>query len=227
MNVHRLGIAVLIAGVACLIGSVSLNQAFAQDKEGIANLKTPEEILKFRLEFIKNFHRTGLNTTEGDARFLRILVASAKCKRGIEVGSASGFGAINMGMAFERNGGQLTTIDIDSQMVATTREHIKEMGLEKTVEAVEGDALKVLPELQGEFDFIFIDALKKDYLKYFKAVESKMKPGSVIVADNVIQSAKDMKDFLDYMGTNPDYDMQIIRSSEEKNDGMAVVYKLK
>lgn len=227
MNVRRFSAVLLIAGIIYLLGSVSMNHAFAQEKKGIANLKTPEEILTFRYEFIRDFHRTGLNTTEGDARFLRILVASAKCKRGIEVGSASGFGAINMGMAFERNGGQLITIDIDHQMVETTREHIKEMGLEKSVEAVEGDALKVLPELQGEFDFIFIDALKKDYLKYYKAVESKMKAGSVIVADNVIQSAKDMKDFLDYMSTNPDYDMQIIRSSEEKNDGMAVIYKIK
>ncbi len=227
MKIRYFLVAFLGMAFLSLLGVASWQSVHAADREGIEKLNTPEEIQKFRNEFIKNFHRTGLNTTPGDARLLRILVASANCKRGIEVGSASGFGAINMGMAFERNGGKLYTIDIDPQMVATTREHIKEMGLEKSVEAVEGDALKVLPALEGEFDFIFIDALKQDYLKYFKAVEAKMKPGSVIVADNVIVSAEAMKDFLTYMEESPDYDMQIIRCSDEKGDGMAVIYKLK
>ena len=52
-----------------------------------------------REQFIKDFHRTGLNTTLGDAMMLRILVEGARCKRGVEVGSATGFGAINMGVA--------------------------------------------------------------------------------------------------------------------------------
>jgi predicted O-methyltransferase YrrM len=99
--------------------------------------------------------------------------------------------------------------------------------LEKTVTVVEGDALQVLPTLEGEYDFLFIDAVKSDYLKYFRAMESKMPAGSMIVADNVIRSAGAMKDFLDLMRTSPDYHMVIIRASEMKNDGMAVIYKLK
>ncbi|HQH72636.1 MAG TPA: class I SAM-dependent methyltransferase, partial [bacterium] len=127
----------------------------------------------------------------------------------------------------ERTGGELTSIDIDPKMVQTAREHIQNMGLEKTVKVVEGDALKVLPALDGEFDFIFIDALKQDYLKYFKAVETKLKTGAVIVADNVIQSKNAMKDFLDYFNNNPDYDALTVICSEEKGDGMMVIYKVK
>ncbi|MCX5673951.1 MAG: class I SAM-dependent methyltransferase [Planctomycetota bacterium] len=121
-----------------------------------------------REQFIKDFHRTGLNTTLGDAMMLRILVEGAKCKRGVEVGSATGFGAINMGVGFERNGGHLWTIDIDAGMVKATRENVAKMGLEKTVTVIEGDALKVLGGLEGEYDFVFIDALKSDYGKYLK-----------------------------------------------------------
>jgi predicted O-methyltransferase YrrM len=58
-------------------------------------------------------------------------------------------------------------------------------------------------------------------------VEAKLKPGSVVVADNVIQSARAMKDFLDYIQNSPDYDTVIIRASMEKNDGMSVSYKIK
>jgi predicted O-methyltransferase YrrM len=180
-----------------------------------------------REKMLKEFKRIGLNTTPGDAKTLRILVEASNAKRGVEVGAATGFGAVNMGIGFERTGGQLVTIDISPQMVTATRENIKKFGLEKTVTAVEGDALKVLPELKGEFDFVFLDALKKDYLKYFQALSPKLKPGAIIVADNVIQSANEMKDFLEFFENNKDYEMVTLRASMEKNDGMAIIYKIR
>jgi len=182
---------------------------------------------EFRKRFIKNFQRNWLNTTEGDAMMLRILVESAGAKRGVEVGSANGFGAINMGIAFERTGGHLYTLEIDPQRVKECRENLKKVGLENTVTCIEGDALKTLPTLEGEFDFVFIDAVKRDYLKYFKFIEPKLKPGAVIVGDNVIRSAGAMKDFLGYIQESPKYDTVIIRASMEKNDGMSVSYKIK
>jgi predicted O-methyltransferase YrrM len=181
----------------------------------------------FRREFIKNFQRTGLNTTPGDAMMLRILVEGAGAKRGVEVGSASGFGAINMGIGFERTGGHLYTLEINPQSAKECRDNLKAVGLENTVTCIEGDALKTLATLEGEFDFMFIDALKSDYMKYFKLLEPKLKPGAVIVADNVIRSARAMRDFLDFIQNSPDYDTVIIRASMEKNDGMSVSYKIR
>ena len=183
--------------------------------------------IEFREEFLKDFRRTGLATTVGDAMFLRILVEARGAKRGIEVGTEQGFGAINMGIGFERNGGQLYTLEIDPRLVKIARGNIAKVALDKTVTVVEGDALKTLPKLEGEFDFMFIDAAKNDYFKYFKAVEAKLKPGAVICADNAIHSARAMKDFLDYMKDSPNYEMVVIRASMDKGDGMAVCYKIK
>jgi predicted O-methyltransferase YrrM len=182
---------------------------------------------KFRDQFIESFHRTGLNTTPSDAMMLRILVESSRAKRGVEVGSFNGFGAVNMGIGFERTGGHLYTLEIDPQRVKECRDNLKKVGLEDTVTCIEGDALKTLPTLEGQFDFMFIDALKSDYMKYFKILEPKLVPGSVIVADNVIQSARAMKDFLDYIQNSPDYNTVIIRASMEKNDGMSISYKIR
>jgi predicted O-methyltransferase YrrM len=181
----------------------------------------------FRQQFVKNFQRLSLNTTLGDAMMLRILVESTRAKRGVEVGSANGFGAINMGIGFERNGGHLYTLEIDPRMVKECRENLQKVGLENTVTSIEGDALKTLTQLEGEFDFAFLDARKEDYLKYLKLLEPKLKPGAVIVADNVIRSAKAMKDFLDYVQESPSYDTVIIRASMEKGDGLSVSYKIK
>jgi len=212
---YRLLILVLCAA---LVGSKVLLVYSGQQK------KTSDE---FRRQFIKNFERTSLNTTVGDAMMLRILVESMKAKRGVEVGSATGFGSVNMGVGFERTGGHLYTLEIDPRMVKETRDNLEKVGLEKTVTCIEGDALKTLPTLEGKYDFVFIDALKRDYLKYLKLIEPKLKPGAVIVADNVIRSAGAMKDFLDYIQESPDYDTVIIRASMEKNDGMSVSYKIR
>ena len=182
---------------------------------------------EFREEFVKNFQRISLNTTIGDAMMLRILVESMRAKRGIEVGSANGFGAINMGIGFERTGGHLYTLEIDSNAAKECRENLRKVGLENTVTCIEGDALKTLPELEGEFDFIFLDAVKRDYLRYLKIIEPKLKPGALVVADNVIRSARAMEDFLDYIQESPNYDTVIIRASMEKNDGISISYKIR
>lgn len=158
---------------------------------------------------------------------LRILVESMGAKRGIEVGVASGFGAINMGIGFERTKGQLYSIEIDPKRAAEARGNVAKVGLERTVTVMEGDALKVLPELKGEFDFVFLDALKSDYLKYLKLVEPKLKKGAVVVADNVIKSERAMADYLQYVKTSPDYDTVTIMASQEKGDGMTISYKLR
>ena len=180
-----------------------------------------------RDEFLRNFKRIGLNTASGDAMMLRILVQTSKARRGVEVGTATGYGALHMGIGFERNGGHLITIDIDPKMVRAASENLKKVGLDNTVTVIEGDALKVLPTLEGEFDFVFIDALKQDYLKYFQALSPKLKRGALVVADNVIQSARQMKDFLDFMEKDQEYENVTIRASMEKNDGMAIYLKVR
>ncbi len=181
---------------------------------------------KLRHDFIRNFRRIEKNTTPGDAALLRILVESSRAKRGLEIGTATGYGAILMGLGFEHNGGKLLCVDVDAKMVAIARENIKQVRLQETVTIVEGDALAVLPGLKGKFDFVFIDAIKQDYLSYLRAIEPKLKPGAVIVADNVVKFAAEMHDFLEAIGDQRRYHSVIIRASEEKGDGMAVVYQV-
>ncbi|MCF7847660.1 MAG: class I SAM-dependent methyltransferase [Kiritimatiellales bacterium] len=209
----------LIAGLIIVLAGLSAILACAAEPDTTS--------AEFRNAFLAEYKHAGMDSTAGDAMMLRILVESANLKRGIEVGSFKGFGAMNMGIAFERTGGKLFTVEIDPERVKETRGNLKKLGLEKSVECIEGDALEVLPTLKGEYDFLFMDALKGDYMKYFKVVEPKLKVGSVIVADNVIKSERAMKDFLDYIQNSPDYDTVIIRASMEKNDGMLVSYKIR
>jgi len=182
---------------------------------------------EFRNEFLKNFRRRGMDTTVGDAMMLRILVESSRAKRGVEVGTFAAYGAMNMGIAFERTGGHLFTLEIDPERVKESEANLKKLGLDDVVTVVAGDALKTLPTLEGEFDFVFLDAAKEQYRDYLRLLEPKLKPGALVVADNVMRSADDMKDFLDYVRTSPNYDTVTIMASQEKKDGMTISYKIK
>lgn len=219
-------IALILAACGFLL-SVSLSMGLGQQSrpaEGSTQQSRPAD--DYRAEFVKSFHRIGMNTPPEDALFLRMLVEMRKAQLGIEVGSANGFGAVNMGIGFDRTGGHLDTIDIDPDMVKQCRENLKKANLDNTVTCIEGDALRVMPTLGGEFDFLFLDAVKEDYLKYFKAVSGKLKVGAVVVAHNAVSSAMAMKDFLDFMEGSPDWEMVIVRTGRN-NDGMAVCYKRK
>ncbi len=188
-------------------------------------MRLSDELQQFRNNFIKEFHRISINTTPGDAQFLRILIEGSRARNGLEIGVATGYGAMVMGLGFERNKGHLTSIDMDATMVATARANIRRMKLHNTVTIVKGAAQKVIPRLAGPFDFVFIDALKEEYLDYLRAVEPKLKARAIIVADNVIRFADEMRNFLDAIQSDPRYLSVVIRASLEKGDGMMVMYR--
>ncbi|MBK5276931.1 MAG: class I SAM-dependent methyltransferase [Desulfuromonadales bacterium] len=175
-----------------------------------------------RHKFLEEFPKTIMNVTDEDAMLLRILIEAKGAQRGLEVGSSTGYGALNMGVAFERTGGKLVTIDTDPQMVKVTKENLKIFGLEKTVTAIEGDAIDVLQLIEGQFDFVFLDAVKEDYFKYFEAIRPKLDDRALLVADNVILSADKMRDFFQFMERSSEWEMVIVQCSSEKGDGMAI-----
>lgn len=212
MNSSKPGIFVFL----CLISALPMS---AQTPD-----KTSSES---RARLLEQIPRNSLSSTLGDSMMLRVLIRNGNLKRGIEVGVALGYGAIHMGIAFEQTKGTLTSIEIDPQRAETARRNVAAAGLEKTVEVVTGDALAALPKLEGKYDFIYLDALKSDYLKYLKAVEPKLSKGAIVAADNVIVSARAMADFLAYIRSSPDYETVTIRASDEKGDGMLIAYKLR
>ncbi len=77
----------------------------------------------------------------------------------------------------------------------------------------EGDALEIIPQLQGPFDFVFIDAWKRDYIRYFRLVYPKIRPGGANFAHNVLSHGSEMRDFLEVVENHPDLETRIDRRS--------------
>lgn len=192
------------------------HNALSQDKSAVTDAQREEQLRAFK--------RGPLNAPSEDAMLLRMLIQIGRLKNGVEVGTANGYSAVHMGIAFERTGGKLTTMEIDPKVAAEARENLARAGLEKTVTVVEGDALKMLPKLEGEYDFVFIDAVKQDTLKYFEAIRPRLSPNAVVVVHNAVIYASSMRDYLDMIQSSKEYEAVIVRTGTNR-DGMSVAYR--
>jgi predicted O-methyltransferase YrrM len=137
-------------------------------------------------------------------RVIAAEVRKARPKRVLEVGTLIGYSAILMGKELDENA-QLITMEIHAEETKTAEENIQKADIPPKVEVITGNALQVIPELTGCFDFVFIDAEKTEYIDYLRLVEDKLHRGAVIVADNAGIFAKQMKDYLEYVRTSGKY----------------------
>jgi len=134
---------------------------------------------------IKARDKGQLAVSEEDGRFLRLLVASTKAKRALEIGGASGYSAIWIGMGLRETGGQLVSMEYDPVRAKELAENVKRAGLSDVVTVVAGDAFQHLPTLSGSFDFVFLDAWKKDYKRFLDLTLPRLNKGGLFVAHNV------------------------------------------
>jgi caffeoyl-CoA O-methyltransferase len=157
-----------------------------------------------------------------DGRFLRLLVATGHTQRALEIGGASGYSAIWIGLGLRETGGRLVTIEYDAARAKEAAANIAKAGLSDIVQVVPGDAFKEIPRLQGQFDFVFLDAWKRDYQRFFDLVFPRMPKGSLFVAHNVINKRSEMPDFLHTVETRPDLFTTIVAPAGE---GVSVSWK--
>lgn len=163
-----------------------------------------------------------LAVSEEDGRFLRLLVASTNRKRVLEIGGASGYSAIWMAEGLRRTGGRLVTIEYDPQRAKELASNIKAAGMADIVQVVAGDAFVEIPKLQGTFDFVFLDAWKRDYKRFLDLVYPRLDKGGLFTAHNVVNKRSEMGDFLDAIQRNPALWTAIVTPSGE---GISLSYK--
>jgi predicted O-methyltransferase YrrM len=174
------------------------------------------------LKSIRAADKGQLAVSEEDGRFLRILVASTGAKRLLEIGAASGYSAIWMGLGLRQTGGHLTTIEYDAVRSKEAAENIRRAGLQDVVQVIAGDAFREIPKLQGTFDLVFLDAWKPDYKKFFDLVFPRVSSGGLFLAHNVINKRNEMQDFLHAIATHP----QALNTTVSPGfEGISITYK--
>lgn len=122
-------------------------------------------------------------------QFLKMLCRMNRARRVLEIGTFTGYAAISMAMGMEE-GGKVHTIDSNDEIEDFTRDFIRRSGLEERIVFHIGDACRIIPRLEEVFDLVFIDADKRQYGEYYRLVFDKVRPGGMIVADDVLWDGK-------------------------------------
>jgi caffeoyl-CoA O-methyltransferase len=176
------------------------------------------------LNGIKAADKGLLAVSEEDGRFLRVLVATRGAKSVLEIGAASGYSGIWLGLGARESRGRVVSIEYDPQRAKDAAANIQKAGLTDVVRVIQGDAFKEIPKLQGTFDLVFLDAWKPDYKRFFDMVYPRLDAGGVFLAHNVVNKASEMEPFLKAIQNHPGLFTSVVSPGSE---GMSVSYKLR
>jgi predicted O-methyltransferase YrrM len=124
-----------------------------------------------------------------EGRFLGALVRSTGAKRVLELGTFTGYSSISMALALPDDG-RLTTCDVNPETTEIARRYATEAGVVGRIDYRTGPALDTIAQLDGEFDIVFVDADKPNYLNYYEATLPKLSPQGLMILDNTLWSGR-------------------------------------
>lgn len=171
------------------------------------------------------------------AKFLDVIIKISKVKSILEVGTAIGYSALIFSRAMG-NEGKIVTIEKREDMYNLAKNNIKKAGQKDNIDILLGDGREVLPQIEGKFDMIFLDAAKGHYQKFLLSCIDRLNDNGIIVSDNVLYKGmvasnqyvvrrkitivKRMRKYLNYISNHPRLTTSIIPIG----DGVALTYKL-
>lgn len=159
--------------------------------------------------------------------FLRVMLSIKKPMRILELGTAVGYSAILMSEYINEKG-QIITIENYDKRIPIVKENIKKAGRENVIKLLEGDAMEIMPTLErDQFDFVFMDAAKAQYIHFLPEVLRLMKKDGVLITDNVLQEGdliqskyvvrrrdrtihKRMREYLEVVKNHPQLETSIV-----------------
>lgn len=179
-----------------------------------------------------------ISISPNQGKFLQLMARLVNAKKILEIGTLAGYSTIWMARALPKDG-RLITLEFDPKHADVAQKNISHAGLDTLVEIRVGKALDTLPALHAEgagpFDMIFIDADKPPYTEYFEWALKLSRPGTLIIADNVIREGKvllsqspdemvsGVKRFNQALAANSAVSATIIQNvGVKEHDGMAI-----
>ncbi len=163
------------------------------------------------------------NVPEEDGRLLYDLIVDHGYTRALEVGTSTGHSAIWIAWALSKTGGKLITIEIDQGRYRQALRNFEEAGLSDYIDARLANAHDLVPALEGPFDFVFVDADKDWYTRYFRAILPKLEVGGCFTAHNVRGRRTGwLREFLEVLESTPNLETEIRGS---RRSGVSVSFK--
>jgi caffeoyl-CoA O-methyltransferase len=166
-------------------------------------------------------------------RVLAMFSKMIQPKRILEIGTYTGYSALCLAEGLTEEG-KLITIDINEELESMVKRYIDASPYKNQISQLIGNAIKIIPEMNEQFDLVFIDADKENYSNYYDLVFEKLQPGGYIIADNVLWSGnvlKPTKEMDDETKAINEFNIKIQNDSRVENvlfpvrDGLMVVRK--
>lgn len=132
------------------------------------------------------------------AQLLHLIAKDGRCRRILEIGTSYGYSTLWLAAAAKQTGGKVITLEMADYKQAYAAGKMREAGLAEAVEFHCGDALEIIPRLEGGFDMVFLDLWKDLYVPCLDLFYPKLAPGAVIVADNMLRPGPDRTNALAY-----------------------------
>jgi caffeoyl-CoA O-methyltransferase len=177
-----------------------------------AHTTPPTELLRtLAAETRETLRAPQMLTGTIEGRFLELLVFGLGAKRVLELGTYSGYSSVSMAAGLPE-GGHIDTCEADETHAEVARRYIAQSPYADRITVHLGPALATIAQLEGEWDFVFVDADKEYYLNYYEALLPRLAPRGLMAFDNTLWSGRVLEDAPDSEGT---------RVMKELNDRLA------
>jgi len=216
-----------------------MNSIFGEVDQYISNLfEDQDEALLATEKAIIDENIPQISISPNQGKFLQLMAKLCNAKRILEIGTLGGYSTIWMARALPKDG-KLISLELEQHHATVAGKNIAHAGLSDIVDIRLGKAIETLPQLvknnEGPFDMIFIDADKPPYTEYFEWSLKLSRPGTLIIADNVIRDGKvlladsndemvkGVKRFNAALAANKNVNATIIQTvGAKEHDGMAL-----
>jgi Predicted O-methyltransferase len=166
-------------------------------------------------------------------RMLKMFCTMMSAKRILEIGTFTGYSAICMAEALPEDG-ELHTMEVNDEMEEFLNEVFERSGMAEKIHLHIGDASQLIPQLEGQFDVVFMDGNKRHYSEYFDVVFPKLRLGGLLIADNtlwdghVLEDSKDAQTVgIQKFNDKVFSDERVERVIVPVRDGMTLIRKIK
>ena len=151
--------------------------------------KEPEILSKLNKETHQKILQPRMLSGHIQGRFLSLISKIKSPLQILEIGTYTGYGTLCLAEGLATNG-KIFTIDRNEELINIQNKYFEESGNRDKIVQLTGNAIDILMNLDENFDLIFIDADKENYIKYFEIVSKKLNPNGIIISDNVLWSGK-------------------------------------
>ncbi len=150
-----------------------------------------------------------LNITRDTGEFLSILIKASKCADILEIGTSNGYSTLWLASSISEKG-KVTTVEISAKKLEMARNNLKLANLQGKVDFIHADFSEFMRAKQKQYDLVFLDADRTQYLSVEKEIIASIKPGGLLICDNAISHSHELATFIDKIKSNRDFTCGVV-----------------